>query len=312
MGDLSWNNTHMGKHSELVNGQVVQCPKQGPRYRISRHAEPDIIVVADRITPLIDRETFRRAGEALVRNRKATSPKSHDESRHIFTHMIVCANCGAFMTGSTNKTGEKVYICSSYDRHRLAGCTGRNTVREAPLRDFIIGALRKDWLNPDKLAELEAEMRRQLTLACESGEAETIGCRLAEIEKDIERADFNMARARSQEALDGIARAVAEWKQERSQLSARLKEIESGDQEIGTVIEEARRQLWQLTEALDSADPSLVRATLREVVSKVELCFSSRRAGKLTRSQFERGIIYVRPGVELPILGPSVWRTIPR
>jgi hypothetical protein len=176
------------------------------------------------------------------------------------------------------------------------------------LRDLLIRALRRDYLNPDKLAELEAEMHRQLTVARESGEAETIGRRLAEIEKDIEQAKVNMARARSQDALDDIAQTVAEWKKERTQLSARLEEIEKGDQQIGEVIEEARKQLWHLVEALDSADPSLVRATLQEVVSKVELHFSAHPAGKLTRSQFERGIIYVRPGVELTILGTSLDR----
>jgi hypothetical protein len=295
VGDLSWNNVHSGKHSEFTGGEVVQRPKKGPRCK--QHAEPDIVIVPDRITPLIDRETFRKANEVLERNQKATNPKKTDEeNRHLFTHLLVCGHCGAYMVGNTSARGQKGYFCSSYDRHGKAKCT-RNSIPEKPLRDLLVRTIRREYLNPDRLDELEKEMRHQLEEDRASGESDTIRRRLEEIEQDLKQASVNMARARSQAALDGIESAARGWNEEKDRLAKRLGQLKDGDTHIEEVIAEAERQLWQLCEAIDSADPSLVRAVLREVVEKVELFFENWKTGKQTRSRFMRGVIYVRPGV---------------
>jgi DNA invertase Pin-like site-specific DNA recombinase len=307
VGDLSWNNLHVGKYSELVGGEVVQNP-QRKSSRSKRHAGADIILVKDCITPLVDRDTFRRANEALARNKNATSPKKPDDRQHLFTGLIVCGHCGSSMHGRTYASGRRAYICSGYDRHGKARCAC-NSVSETPLRDLLVRTLRRQYLNPDRLDELEREMRRQLEEDRASGEADAIRRRLAEIDQDLKQAGVNLARARSQAALDAIEAAVRGWNEEKDRLAERLKGLKDGDARIDEVITEGRRQLWHLCEAIDSADPSLVRSVLREVVEKVELFFTTRQAGKLTKCKFEKGIIYVRPGIELPGLDTSTNRS---
>jgi DNA invertase Pin-like site-specific DNA recombinase len=288
VGDMTWNSIHQGKHSEYVGGNVIQGPRKGKRG--GRHGKDDIVLVENRIEPLINRDTFRRAAEALGSNKASTSPKKPGEGRHLFTHMLVCGHCGSYMVGGTYANGTKVYVCSSYDRHGKARCT-RNTVREEVLRDLLVGAIRRQYLNPDRLDDLEREMRRQLEEDRSSGEADTIRRRLDEIDGDLDQAGVNMARAKSQAALDGIETAVRNWREEKDRLTKRLGDLKDSDVRIEEVIGEAKRQLWQLRESIQSADPSLVRSVLREIVVKVELFFRIRQAGRLTRCELERGIV---------------------
>jgi DNA invertase Pin-like site-specific DNA recombinase len=310
IGCMTWNNTPVGKYSQYTGGRAVKEPRRRKR------DDADVVLVEQRITPLIDPDLFARANAVLAANKDNKSPKQQGEGRYLFTHLLVCGHCGGWMLGHKAHSGELTYVCGEYDRHGRARCTC-NTIPEKPLRDLLVRTIRKEYLNPARLDELEREMRRQLEEDRVSGEEEAIRRRLAEIDKDVKLAGVNMARAGSQEVLDGIGAAVRGWNDEKQKLLARQKHLRGGDKDIERLIAEAKRQLWQLSESIDSADPALVRAVFVQIVEKVELYFDTWQAGKRTKCRFARGVVYLKPGTPIssldlsPETDPSICRREP-
>jgi hypothetical protein len=99
VGDLPWNETHMGKYSSWEGGNDGRVERgEGLNRSVSRNDLEDVVVVRDLIPPLIDRDTFARAAAALARSEDHTSPRTGPES-YLFTHLLVCSDCGSFLRG---------------------------------------------------------------------------------------------------------------------------------------------------------------------------------------------------------------------
>jgi hypothetical protein len=96
---------------------------------------------------------------------------------------------------------------------------------------------------------------------------------------------------------------------------ARLRELENGGDEAKAILDEARKQLWRLREALVNDDEEAQAAVIREVVSKVEVRFTHERtSGKRSPTGTGRTInkpaaivVYVRPGLGLSCLVTTDW-----
>src|SRR5262249_3252922 len=58
-------------------------------------------------------------------------------------------------------------------------------------------------------------------------------------------------------------------------------------------VEQSVRQLWKMREALLTLDPVGVREVLRELVTKIEVYFTTRQTAKQTRYRFDRGFIWI-------------------
>jgi DNA invertase Pin-like site-specific DNA recombinase len=191
MGDLPWNETHQGKYSAWrggAKGELIQS--ELPNHSVRRNSETDVVVVPDVIPPLVDRDTFSRVQRALQEARKDTNPR-RGESRHLFTHLIVCGCCGAWVVGNSRK-GRRGYVCSSYMRYGGSSCH-YNTINEEPLKEAILRVLEADCLNPDRLDEIEAEMLRQLEEERASGEGGRLRKRAEELARQIEQGNHNLA-----------------------------------------------------------------------------------------------------------------------
>jgi DNA invertase Pin-like site-specific DNA recombinase len=221
-GDLEWNRRHAGKYSAWRGGQVQQSA--AVNRRSTRNHAADIIVVPDVIPPIIDRDTFARAGAALAEARKRTSPRAEGE-RYLFTHMLVCGDCGSFLRGQPVH-GRKAYICANYKEYGSGACH-RNTVGETALKRAIIGTLKDEILSPARLDEIEAEIVRRLDEERASGEADRLRARAEELAKDIAQGNINLARLPA-DRLAGVVAQVRQWEGERAGVLARLKELEDG------------------------------------------------------------------------------------
>jgi site-specific DNA recombinase len=293
VGDLRWNQTHRGKYAEHAAGEVrVSAVKND---RVHRHAEADVIVApGGSVEPLIGRDLFTRANAALAANRKQTCPKGGGE-RHLFTRMLVCADCGAFMVGGTDARGQRKYVCGSYSAYGRKRCFS-NAVLEAPLRDRLLEAVQREALNPDKLADLEARMLAKLEAQRRSGEEDRLRRKVAGLDRDIEQGNHNLT-VLPADRLAGVVARVRALEAERSEALARLEGLENGAEEIRQLVEEGKRQLWRLREGLQAEDADLVRAVLREVVVKVEMHFGHHKAALRTYSKWRRAVIHARPGL---------------
>jgi hypothetical protein len=95
----------------------------------------------------------------LELGQKQTSPHSA-VGRYLFTHLLVCGDCGAFRRGQPDH-GHKGHIRAKYREYGEQACAC-NTVSEARLKEAIFGTRKDDILSPARLDAIEADMVRQL------------------------------------------------------------------------------------------------------------------------------------------------------
>jgi DNA invertase Pin-like site-specific DNA recombinase len=309
VGDLVWNETHVGKYHVWQGGAEGEARKQvsaSERPRRSRNGDSDVIVFtapADLIPPIIDRDTFARATAALGRNQKRTAPGG-ECANYLFTHMLVCGDCGTFLRGQPVRGG-KGYMCGKYKEYGTEACY-RNTAHEARIVDAVMGALLDDVLSAERLDAVEAEMERRLEAEKASGEADRLKRQRDTLGKRIAQGNANLALL-PPDRLPGVVAQVRQWEGERAGLEARLKELEGGGAEAKAILAEARKQLWRLREALEGDDEEAQGAVIREVVSKIEVRFTHEKThGKRsptgqgrTLNRPETLVVHVRPGLGL-------------
>jgi site-specific DNA recombinase len=310
IGDFSWNETHQGKYSSWKGGNDGRVEQNGTiNRRTSRNGVEDWIIVPDLIPPLIDRDTFIRAGLALAQAQKRTTANG-DTARYLFTHMLVCGDCGSFLRGQPCRGG-KGYICAKYKEYGSGACS-RNMVLEKPLLDAILDKTLGVILDPARLDAIEAEMVRRLEAERASGGAERIRQQIAALERDIAQGNANLARL-PEDRLAGVVACVRQWEIERDGLEARLRELATGEGQQKAILAEARKQLWRLREALLGDDKELQAAVVREVISKAQVRFAheethGRRSPTGKRRRLSRAtgaLLYVRPGLDLSCLFTS-------
>lgn len=314
VGDLPWNEMHRGKYSYLAGGAVGKHGRKNTRY--SRNAAADVIVVEGHpgVPALIDRDTFARAQAALARARKSTSPVAEGAGRYLFTRLLVCGDCGAFLRGKPHR-GHRAYLCASYKEYGTAACY-RNCVPESVVWAAVLGALRDEILSPARLDAVEAEMERRLEEERAGGEADRLRARLAALAKDIDQGNANLARLPA-DLLAGVVAKVREWGEERDRLQGRLRELEGDAGQGKAVLAEARKQLWRLREALEGDDLEAQAVVVREVVSKIEVRFEREQtqgkwgaAGKgRVFSKPASLVLHVRPGLGLSCLVTTAGRS---
>jgi DNA invertase Pin-like site-specific DNA recombinase len=312
VGDLDWNRRSMGKYSRwqgAKNGQEARIEQPGGlNRRTRRNDSADVIVCPDVIPALIDRDTFARAAAAMARAQKQTSP--NPAGRFLFTHLLVCGDCGVYMRGQSYQ-GYKAYTCAKYGEHGTQACFC-NTIREGRLQEALFAALANDILSPERLDAIEAEMERQLEEERSSGEADRLNRQVATLDRDIAQGNANLARL-PEDRLPGVIAQVRQWEGQRAGLLARLHELENGSDEAKKILAEARKQLWRLRDAVTDDDEEAQTAVVREVVSKVEVRFTHERThgrrsptGQArTRSRPSGLVVYVRPGLGLSCLDLS-------
>jgi site-specific DNA recombinase len=307
VGDLPWNETHVGKYTAWKGGnQGAPAPSGRRGRRTSKNALEDVIVVPDVIPPLVDRDTFARAALALARQQKRTNPTG-DPNHYLFTHMLVCGDCRSFMRGMPRR-GRKTYICARYKEYGSKACS-RNSVDEDAVRKAVLAALLDDILDPKRLDAVEAEVARRLRAERASGEADRLQKQLDALARDIAQGNANLARL-PPDRLPGVTAQVRAWEDEHKGLAARLQELRDGADQSTATLAEARRQLWRLREALEGDDLEAQAAVVREVVTKVEVRFDHVKThGRKSPTGQGRNLnlpagalVYVRPGLGLSCL----------
>jgi DNA invertase Pin-like site-specific DNA recombinase len=305
-GDLPWNERPHGKYSIYQNGAIEQAIKNGRS--TYRHGKEDWIIAPDIIPPLIDRDTFMRAGAALAASKKRTNP--NQESIYLFTHALVCHDCGAYLRGRLNGK-RKSYLCAKYKEYGPLACY-RNLVYEKPLLNSILAVLLDDVLNPARLDEIETKMKRHLDAERDQGGINKLKKQIAALDKNIAQGNRNLT-CLPEDRLAGVVDTLRALEGEKTGLQARLKELETGASQQKAILDEARRQLWRLRESLEGDDEEAQAAVVREVVSRIEVKFShEERRGKSRKKrntpQPTGAILYVKPGLGLSCLSVPVGR----
>jgi DNA invertase Pin-like site-specific DNA recombinase len=291
LGDMPWNGQTKGKYSRVVAGRV-----EGVRRKAKRKSSPtDWVVVPDRHEAIIARDLFDRVQARIAANRKRTGPAGA-AGGHLLSGLLVCGSCGARMIGHGPK-GDRFYHCGSYHQQVRHACF-YNRVRETGVLGAIVGKLQEVILNPENLERLRDEVRRQ-----EEAERQERPGRQAELERQLKELAQKIQKATDRllfveaDLMPECATALRGLKEERDRLTAELEALRkptTARAEVEEVIQTVEQQMKRLREAVVESDPSLVRAVLQDMVSKVELHFEQVPRGKRTSSRFTRGVIYLR------------------
>ena len=196
------------------------------------------------------------------------------------------------MAGLTKPEGN-IYVCSQH-QYQGAHLCHRNMIHESVILDQVVAVLQRDYLNPDNLQNLREEMERQLAAGRQEGEVKKLASQIAALSRKIDQGHENLLLLPA-ERHPALLAKLAAWERERDDLVNRSREIDRGEAKIKEVVELAEKHLWRLRESIQSADPGLVRAVVREVLTKVELHFEQLPRG---RSRLVRGVLYLRSGPE--------------
>jgi DNA invertase Pin-like site-specific DNA recombinase len=299
VGDLPWNQVHTGKYSRCVggpkNGQILEHDQVNKK--VLRNDEADWVIILNTHEGIIDRDTFARANLALLHNRKNTNPQGV-KGDHLFTRLLVCGDCGAFMGGGRRRTmtdRPKTYCCSSYYRRTKEACW-RNSVDESVVKDQVIEAIQREILNPDCLQTLRSTLKMRLEEMKADGLALDLQRRISDLEARIDQGTANLA-VISRDRIPGVEAKLREWERERDGLQAELRSLDTSERDIEEIMTEAESQLWRLREGLEAEDIPTLRSVLREMIERIELRFTHTESAGRKRNKLVGGTIILREQV---------------
>jgi site-specific DNA recombinase len=303
LGDFHWGIRPHGKHYRYAGEGRAEKVK-GRRAGRDRTAPELWTVVPDNHPALVDRDTFLRVQARLADNRKKTTPHVAG-GPFLLNRLMFCGHCGHHMVGIT-KAGKRLYRCGGYNLLGKKVCN-HNTIPEAPILGCIAAALERDFLNPDNLRRLREEIRRQDDEARRVApeRARQLGELLRAADRKVKRAADRLLDEEDPELLPELRAGLKERQAERERLRKELAGVESPPDRAAAEaeIDRAEAYVWRLREALTSGDPTVVRAALQEIVSRVELFWAHEEVGKgkrtVTRATFAKGVVGVRLDKEI-------------
>ena len=149
ISDMLQNETYIGN---MVQGRSVKISYKSRKCLKQNRA--NWVVVAGTHEPLIDRETFRKAG-MLLRSRQHTRSRTYD---FLLKGLIFCHECGypLAVLNRKNAAGEDVlyFVCRTYQRFTKAGVCTCHNIKEKTVTDAVIAKVREvceGYLHPAKL-----------------------------------------------------------------------------------------------------------------------------------------------------------------
>jgi site-specific DNA recombinase len=287
-GCLAWNRRRRGKYHRLAAGALAKATRG-----LRDNDRGDWVVVEGAHTPLVTAEVFERVQDQLASNRGGR-PRAAAKG-YLLSGLLVCGHCGRTLRGQAD--GENLfYRCDAYDDAGRMVC-GFGRVSQAGVVSMLLRVLQRTFLDPARLRELRAEVRRQEQE--EQAPDRTAGLEAAAetLNRKIEQGRANLALLPA-DMIPGVVATVRGWEQERDQLRAELQQARVGGRmnDLEAVIATAEAALCRLREAAADSDPTLMRDVLREMVERVEFRWERRPTAQRTRYILTGGVIHLRPG----------------
>jgi hypothetical protein len=255
--------------------------------------------------PIIDLPTWERAQDKLAMRKKDRQPRL---GCYALSGLVRCGHCQANMiarVNTVNRTNGKQHVyrrvlCGTYNR--TGGPTRRyNAVDADALVRAVVKKLREKLFNPESLAALAEEVRRQDEEAASGGVNPAIlQGRLTALDRQLERAARRVVEEEVDALVPALRKQLLAIQEERDGVAAELASAqrqERPEADAEASVEEALAIMSRLEEAVTKEDNDLLRDVLGEAVAYVELFFTHARSrsGGRHKSTFARGLIYLRP-----------------
>ena len=133
--------------SSKWNGSSVRCILENPHFignlvqgrtttksvtstKRNTASNEDLIIIENTHEAIISKDEFN-AVQQLISSRRRKRPA---QSTHIFSNILICADCSHGMHFKKNRKG---YICGSFNKHGIKACSS-HIIREQNLKDIIL------------------------------------------------------------------------------------------------------------------------------------------------------------------------------
>lgn len=307
LGHNVWNRRQCGAYHGIKGGEVARSTKKRKSSSIANDPA-EWIWFRNTHTPLIDQETFDRVQVRLIENRDNSAPKRNGV-RYLFTGLLRCGHCGWPMHGCAigyvvdggERRRYQRYICGNYNLHGASACQC-NTVAERKVLAVLLKKLQEEFLKPERLSELKAEIRRQEEASRQTSQDDgtALEDRMKELDRLIDQGAEKWLSAPP--SLSAILEAKLEaWRQERDDLARRLEEANRptvSEADLDEAVERIAARLSLLQEKADKLPVASLSDVLHEMVAKIDLRFRHVPYGtKRQKSLLDGGIISLREDV---------------
>jgi site-specific DNA recombinase len=304
LGRNAYGRRRVGVFFGVVKAQVTPAEK-GKRTRFTPSA--DWVVKDGCHEPIVSEELFNRVARIMGKRTHGKRPGGGDFP---LTGIMRCGHCGAAMSGRTTKARRpnrpvrvyRNYECQGYVISGPARCQ-YGAVRADALALAVIDKLLPDWLTDANVEKLRAEIRRQDDAAerAEPEGAERLRGRLTQLEKELDRATDELLRTDDEKQILRIRERIRKRGDERDRLEGELRGLEGlrAPRDADAQVDAAMAKLGNLRKARTTGDRAAQRAVLHEAVTKIEVYFERRQAGKRNRSKFAKALVWVAPDLHI-------------
>ncbi|MBR5445745.1 MAG: recombinase family protein [Clostridia bacterium] len=263
ISEMLRNETYLGN---MVQGRSIKSSYKSKK--CLKQKREDWIVVEGTHEPLVDRETFRKAG-VLLESRKHTRSRTYD---FLLKGMIFCHECGypLAVINRKNRAGEDVlyFVCRTYQRFTDAGACTAHTIREKTVTDAVTAKVREMWvpcldpaaLMPAAIAAVE-EARKENSA---DGEIQSLGDRIENMTAQLDRMYTDRLSGLLTEP--DFERMYRKIRAERTALETRLQAVR---EEQETAVDTGERAEALVSAFMESACDS--REVLVSLIERIEL-----------------------------------------
>src|SRR5262249_24345598 len=152
-----------------------------------------------------------------------------------------------------------------------------NTVTERQLLNAVFNKLKRDFLSPENIAKLRAEIRRRAEARVKNdpAKAKQLRQQIQDLDRQINQGSERLLLLPADLVADAAAK-LREWKEQRRQLQLDLECLEKPVQAVDDLdawVEAAARQIRTLRENIGKADPAKSREVIHQMVQRVECWF---------------------------------------
>ncbi len=301
VGTARWNTRPRGKYNQVRAGELV--PVNGNDAASRLKLPDDALEVAGAHDGFIDRGQFDRVQRKL-RSQKTRHP-SGARVKYPLTGLLVCKHCGKSLQGHVTtaqcKGGPRTYyryICGSYVKHGPGGVNttcGSQHVDAPQVLGWLVAKLQETFLGPGR-EDFMQQARAELATAAKatSGDVDRLTKRAADLDREVGRLVKAIRTIDASELVEELAIVRTERDRVKAELTEARKLTIPTDLE--TEAEELAITLAELAEALDDAEPAVLRDVLRQFVSRI-VCewepYQTKRGN--TRRRFKKGTVELRP-----------------
>lgn len=239
--------------------------------RIVRRARPrsECVITRDESLRIISEETFAKAqARSKFRSNADRRLKRGGKVRYLLSGLVRCGACGANVVSADAKK----YACSSYVNGGASACSNKTRVRRDALERGVIGPIKDELLDPDRIRRMAAKLQKQFNdLRAEPGRRgvdapRELDARLDRLRERLRKGDPDMEPDELQTAIDRVHA-------KRQQLAVSLQPADGTAKVLAMLPKAAEMYCKQIVAGLDGHPEATGRAReiLRELIGTVTI-----------------------------------------